>query len=193
MPVTENLKTYAEDKVNKACSHFEGGIKEVDVRMSVAGGDRGTGAKQQKTEITVYTLSNGVVRAEDVEESMYASIDLVSDKLARKLRKMKEKAIASGSWHSSGRPLSAKPMRREIDSSTDEQELFPTDGPSDGPEIVRTKYFMLDPMTPREAVELVEQLGHPFFLFRDKDTNEVQVIYKRQTHGYGLIIPSNEE
>ena len=38
----------------------------------------------------------------------------------------------------------------------------------------------------------VEQLGHPFFLFRDKETNEVQVIYKRQTHGYGLIIPSNE-
>ena len=78
-----------QDKVNKACSHFEGGIKEVDVRMSVAGGDRGTGAKQQKTEITVYTLSNGVVRAEDVEESMYASIDLVSDKLARKLRKVR--------------------------------------------------------------------------------------------------------
>ena len=74
--------------MNKACSHFEGGIKEVDVRMSVAGGERGIGAKQQKTEITVYTLSNGVVRAEDVEESMYASIDLVSDKLARKLRKV---------------------------------------------------------------------------------------------------------
>ena len=84
---------HLQDKVNKACAHFEGGIKEVDVRMSVAGGDRGSGAKQQKTEITVYTLSNGVVRAEDVEESMYASIDLVSDKLERKLRKVSNHAV----------------------------------------------------------------------------------------------------
>ena len=72
---------------------------------------------------------------------------------------MKERAIASGNWHSAGRPLSAKPLRREVDPSTDEQEMFPTSGNglSDGagPEIVRTKYFMLDPMTPAEAVELV--------------------------------------
>lgn len=101
-PQQTGLVPCVQDKVNKACSHFEGGIKEVDVRMSVAGGDRGTGAKQQKTEITVYTLSNGVVRAEDVEESMYASIDLVSDKLARKLRKVREKEGPSCSGYDGG-------------------------------------------------------------------------------------------
>ena len=55
--------------------------------------------------------------------------------------------------------MSAKPLRREVDPSTDDEEIFPTksDDLSDAgaPEIVRTKYFMLDPMTPAEAVDLV--------------------------------------
>ncbi len=79
---------------------------------------------------------------------------------------LKEKAIAHGSWHSAGRPLSAKPLRREVEPSTDDEELFGSKSNAaegaDGPEIVRTKYFMLDPMTPAEAVELVST-SHPHY------------------------------
>lgn len=57
-------------QVGKAVSHFEGAIKEVDVTLSVSGGDSGHGKRRQRTEITLYTLRNGIVRAEDVEESM---------------------------------------------------------------------------------------------------------------------------
>jgi ribosomal subunit interface protein len=67
--------------VAKALSHFEGEVKEADVKLSVKGGDRGTGPKRQRTEVTVYTLRNGIIRSEDVEDSIYASIDLVCDKV----------------------------------------------------------------------------------------------------------------
>ena len=50
------------DKVGKVVVKYEAAIKEVDIRLSVSGGDSGSkGPKQQKTEITIYTLRNGVV------------------------------------------------------------------------------------------------------------------------------------
>lgn len=57
--------------MGRAVSHFEGAVKEVDIRLSVNGGDAGHGKKRQRTEITLYTLRNGIVRAEDVEKDMY--------------------------------------------------------------------------------------------------------------------------
>ena len=79
--VTPAIQDYCEEKVTKAIAHFEGNIKEVDVKLSVRGGDAGVGARQQRTELTVYTLRSGVVRVEDVEENLYASVDLVCDKV----------------------------------------------------------------------------------------------------------------
>ena len=49
------------DKVGKVVVKYEAAIKEVDVKLSVSGGDSGKGPKQQKTEITIYTIRNGVV------------------------------------------------------------------------------------------------------------------------------------
>ena len=57
-------------QVGKAVSHFEGELKKVEIRLSVSGGERSHGKKQQRTEITVYTLRNGIFRAEDVEDNM---------------------------------------------------------------------------------------------------------------------------
>lgn len=54
--------------------------------------------------MTITTMRSGVVRVEDSEESLYASIDLVSDKIARKLKKVKDKLISQGAWPGSGGP-----------------------------------------------------------------------------------------
>jgi len=88
-----------ENKVVHACTHFTQVIREVDVTLSARGGDTGThGKKEQKVEVTIYTIRSGVVRVEDAEESLYAAIDVVCDKIERKLTKLKELGIAKGKW-----------------------------------------------------------------------------------------------
>lgn len=216
--LTPSIKQYAQEKVGKAVSHFEGAVKEVDVRLSVSGGDAGHGKRRQRTEVTLYTLRNGIVRAEDVEEDMYASIDLVCDRLTRKLRKVKEKAIARGKWQGRGGPrgpstvstVSTPDEVPELESDVDEDALQQTeDGapgeydqledaqtvgqPSGTLEIMRTKNFFLKPMTVEAAAEQCDQLGHAFYVFRDVDSDQVQVVYKRRDVGYGVIVPVNEE
>jgi ribosome-associated translation inhibitor RaiA len=65
-------------------------------------------------DITVYTVRNGVVRVEDSEGSLYASIDLVADKLERKMVRVKERAIAKGKWHGRGGPKAAAEEEAEF-------------------------------------------------------------------------------
>ena len=60
-------------------------------------------------------------------------------------------------------------------------------------EIMRTKNFFLKPMTVEAAAEQCDQLGHAFYVFRDVDSDQVQVVYKRRDVGYGVIVPVNED
>ena len=57
--------------------------------------------------------------------------------------------------------------------------------------IVRTKKFAIKPLDPEEACVEMELLGHSFFVFRNAQTNEVNVVYKRKGDTYGLIEPEN--
>jgi ribosomal subunit interface protein len=111
LEVTDSIKEYCEQKINKAVSHFDlHDVREVDVRCSARGGEKQVqccvsqipppcfddcppvithvGGDSTKTTVSVYT-KNGVIRAEDEGSDLYASIDAVADKLERKLRKLK--------------------------------------------------------------------------------------------------------
>lgn len=89
--VTESIHDYVESKLEKATKHFQTFATKVDVHLSVANNARIT--DKHKAEVTVY--ANGtVIRAQEGSENLYASIDLVSDKIARQLRKYKEKILA---------------------------------------------------------------------------------------------------
>ncbi len=57
-------------------------------------------------------------------------------------------------------------------------------------EIVKTKQFALSALTPEDAVLQLELVGHDFFVFRNHDTGEVNVVYRRKSGGYGLIEPA---
>ena len=57
------------------------------------------------------------------------------------------------------------------------------------PRVVRTKRFALKPMIIDEAILQMDLLGHSFFVFRNAETDEINVLYKRKDGNYGLIEP----
>jgi putative sigma-54 modulation protein len=178
--ITEAIREYVHQKIEKAVNHFQAITTEVDVHLSVARNPRIN--PKQIAEVTIY--ANGtVVRAEEGSENLYASIDLVANKIARQLRKYKEKRHEQ--THSSIKTIEVieeEPVEELV--STDRQPELPTTA-------IRTKYFSMPPMSVEEAQEQLELVGHSFFMFRNVATGEINVIYERNHGGYGVIQPRN--
>ena len=181
--VTESIHDYVEQKLEKAVKHFQNITTKVDVHLSVARNSRIE--RKHKAEVTVF--ANGtVIRAQEGSENLYASIDMVADKIARQLRKYKEKHLAKN----------AHPHVRqgEIESENviEIDELNSDRAPELPAEVVRSKYFAMPPMTTQEALEQLQLVDHDFYMFLNSDTNEINVIYSRNHGGYGVIQPRSD-
>lgn len=181
--ITDAIHSYAEQKISKAVAHFQPAINEVDVNLSVARNHR-ISAKQS-AEVTLY-IGGAVVRAEESSESLYASIDMVANKLTRQLRKYKEKRQKH--------QVPVKPNDNLVEAelpTADVTEVLENKSPQLPESVVRTKYFAMPPMTVQEALEQLELVDHDFYMFRNADTHEINVIYERNHGGYGLLQPRN--
>ncbi|XP_059667320.1 ribosome-binding factor PSRP1, chloroplastic [Cornus florida] len=188
LELTDTVKSYAEEKVGKAVQKHSHIAREVDVRLSVRGGELGKGPKTSRCEVTLFTKKHGVVRAEEYAETLYGSIDLVSSMIQRKLRKIKEKDSDHGR-HMKGfnrlkvRDAGALLVDNGSNEAPDEEDEDIVE------EIVRKKYFDMPPLTVTEAIEQLENVDHDFYGFRNEETGEINIVYKRKDGGYGLIIP----
>ncbi len=179
--ITDAIREYVHQKIEKAVSHFQHITMEVDVNLSVARNPRIN--TNQSAEVTIY--ANGtVIRAQESSESLYASIDLVADKIARQLRKYKEKR------NSKKNKNHVAPKAAEIaDAEAVTQDLIGDRAPELPKEVVRSKYFAMPPMTVDEALEQLELVDHDFYMFRNANTGEINVIYERNHGGYGVLQP----
>jgi len=169
MEVTDALQRYAEKKVEKLEKYFQN-IKEAIVTQST----------QRNWHIVEVMLEGDgiVLRGEVRSDSMYASIDQVVEKLEKQVKRFKSKLTER--VHPDEPP---KELAAQIPIMPPEPiEELP-------PRIVRTKRFPLDPMSPDEAAMQMEMLGHNFFMFMNADTEQVNVIYRRQDGDYGLLEP----
>lgn len=192
LELSESVKNHVEDKVGKAIQKHSHLVREVDVRVSVRGGEFGKGPKVRRTEVTLFTKKHGVIRAEEEAETTYASIDTVTSVLQRKLRKIKEKDSDHGRHMKGFDRLKVRDPQIFIDQDslaiTQEEEGEEEDG-SETDEIVRTKYFDMPPLTVSEAIEQLENVDHDFYGFRNEETGEINILYKRKSGGYGIIVP----
>jgi putative sigma-54 modulation protein len=174
--VTEAIREYVEQKIDKAVNHFQTLTTEVDVHLSVARNPRI--ASSQSAEVTVYA-NGSVIRAEEKSENLYASIDLVADKIARKLRKFKERKSDRTAAKTSIAVVEQPPV--PVPNGNRVVEL-PT-------QVVRNKYFAMPALSVDEALERLELIDHDFYVFRNADTGEINVVYERNHGGYGVIQP----
>jgi putative sigma-54 modulation protein len=183
LDVTPAIRDYTESKLGRAINHFEGMVKEADVHLSVARNPR---VPQQTAEVTVF--ANGlVIRAQERSENLYTSIDMVATKLSRQLNRYKDRLQhrSQGPVHRSAAAEEAGaatlPLPGESLIAGKEAEL-----PSRG---VRRKYFAMPPMELEQALHQLELIDHDFYVFRDAASGQVQVVYRRNHGGFGVIQP----
>ena len=162
--VTEGLRTAVQDKLNKLEKYFTDET-EIQVTFSVE-------KDRQKIEVTI-PVKGSVSRAEQVSDDMYVSIDLVEEVIERQVNRYKKKLV--------DQQQNAAFFQKEFleDDEADDEEI----------RIIRSKKFAVKPMDAEEACIQMELLGHNFFVFRNAETDEVNVVYKRKGNTYGLIEP----
>lgn len=171
--VTPAIRSYVEKKIGKIERYFTD-VPEASAHVNL----KTYSDKTAKVEVTV-PLPYIVLRAEETSPDLYGSIDLVSDKLERQMRKYKTKVNRKARRSSKGTDPLAGTDVNPADLGEMEEEEENT--------IVRTKRLSLKPMDSEEAVLQMDMLGHNFFIFEDADTNGTSIVYKRKDGKYGLI------
>ena len=182
LELTGALKEYTEAKIEKAMHHYKDIVKEADIHLSVEKNPR---VSFQTAEVTIFA-NRTIIRAEEKTENLYSSIDLVSNKLCRKLRKYKER-------HNKTFHNNLKKNKHSYSNSTEEtdslgKDIFNEEIKARLPEpSIKNKYFEMAPIHLEEARKQLDLIDHDFYVFRSQKNNELQVIYKRNHGGYGLI------
>ncbi len=168
--VTNALETKIMEKLSKVEKFFVPDT-EVHITLSVE-------KLRHIIEITI-PIKGTILRAEVEDRDMYACIDEVVDILEKQILKFKNK-LRDRHRHDS-------PFKEEFVSGI----LFKTEDEQKEPSlrIERTKRFAIKPMDAEEAALEMDLIGHNFFVFRNGDTDEVNVVYKRHNGTYGLIEP----
>ena len=164
--LTSGIKEAVEDKLSKLEKYFKPDT-DVNVTLSVE-------KDRQKIEVTIPTKGH-TIRAEEVSNDMYVSIDLVEETLERQLIKYRTKIISKKM--NAAASFKAEYLEEKVEE--DEEEI----------KIVRSKRYDLKPMYPEDACIQMELLGHDFFVFVNAETDEVNVVYKRKGNTYGIIEP----
>ncbi len=164
--VNEKNSEYIKKKIGKLDKFFK---TEPEARIVI-----GTLKDKEYIETTIY--SEGIIfRAEVTDETVFAATDRVIDLIERQIRKNKTKL--------------EKKTRRE---AFDDNMLLSGDGYYEAEEdadfkIVKKKRFQVKPMSAEEAVLQMNLLGHTFFVFKNQETNEMNVVYKRKDGDYAII------
>jgi ribosome hibernation promoting factor len=165
---TEALKQYATEKFGKLEKYLPKGVQAV-ITLSVV--------KKVHHIAEAVIKSNGLlIQASEETEEMYSAIDLLIEKIERRVRRYKEKLVDHK--HQSGKTEAI------ASAST---SAHPDDA---APQIIKIKKFDLKPMLPEEAVMQMELLDKDFFIFSNAGSGHVNVIYKRKDGNVGLIEPA---
>ena len=163
MENTDAIKEYIENKLARLDKYFQDSEEiEANILTKVNG-------KNQTIEVTIPT-KHFTLRNEETNEDLYAAIDKIVDKLERQIRKNKEK------------------INKKVNKTLiNDFEYDLVDELSEEEKVVKRKKVELKPIDEEEAIIQMEMLGHSFFVYKDVDTNEVCILYKRKNGNYGII------
>jgi putative sigma-54 modulation protein len=162
LEITPALKTYAEKKI-KRFDRYLSNIAEAIVTISV---------EKYRHKVEVLLKANGIlIQAEGITGDVYSSIDGVTEKLERQVKKYKEKLVSHRKTEGKSSVMAAEAIAPETGR------------------IIKNKRFELKPMSPDEAAMQMELLDKDFFVFTNDNSGDINVIYRRRDGNFGLIEP----
>lgn len=164
LKVTDAMKEYIEEKLEKLNKYLE---DSDNIRASVIVKVKN---REQRVEITI-PLKAFILRSEESKEDFYAAVDKTIDKLERQIRKNKTRIMSK--HIKTNRDFSISALAEEEESNDKK--------------ILKRKKVEVKPMNEEEAILQMELLGHQFYMYKDSETNQVAVVYKRTDGNYGVI------
>ena len=165
-----NLRDNFKERVYKKLGKFEkiySEDAEANVKVTLE-------KNRQTVEVTIY--DNGMTyRAESTAPEMNDALDAVVDILGGQIRKNKAKL---------SKKLRADSIEQYFAEEPD-TDVFPEESYN----VVKTKNFVVKPLSVEEAILQMNMIGHEFFMFLNSATNQLCVVYKRKDNTYGLLEP----
>ncbi|HTZ17079.1 MAG TPA: ribosome-associated translation inhibitor RaiA [Dissulfurispiraceae bacterium] len=164
LEITPALKNYSIDKMSKFEKYLSN-INETIVTLSV---------EKYRHKAEVLMKVNGyMIQAESVTGEIYSSIDEVVEKLEKQVVKYKEKLQTF----------------RKSDKSDKKAAGAPDEKKESTGNIIKHKKFDMKPMSAEEAVDQMDLLDKSFFIFANRTTGDINVVYRRGDGNFGLIEP----
>jgi putative sigma-54 modulation protein len=192
--VTDALQDYANEKIERVHKLLQqrkiDDVTRVELELKVH--KNPSIAEPCVAEATIFTRGP-VIRAHDSSTDMYAAIDLVTDKLVRRVKKYHDRVhLKTRRGHEKLDLRGDGEVAAGELAALDEYETEVLDeAGADNGRVVKTKQFALKPMSISEAALQLELIGHSFFVFTNAETSRTNVLYRRNDGHYGLIEPAD--
>lgn len=165
MQLSPSFNDYAEERLSNKLDKFFGDEANAKITLSTM---------KNKIILELTVSYNGVIfRAEQSAEDKNDALDACIDKIIRQIRKNKTRL---------SKQLRDNTFTDKFEDAPDEQVEY---------EVIKHKKFDLRPMTVEEAILQMNMLGHTFFMFKNADSGEVNVVYKRADENYAVLEPNN--
>lgn len=177
MEVTTRLRNYVEKKTSRL-DRYMPNLKEV--RVDLSSENTRSSVERHVAQITIRDTRGTILRAEERSNDVFAAVDAVVDKLYRQIQRYRGKKQRKWRNNTPSEEFIGEPLPIEDEALLDEEAEM---------SIVRYKRFPMQPMSPEEAIDQLELLGHDFFVFFNSEDAAVNVLYKRRDQSYGLLQP----
>lgn len=177
MKLDDELREYIEKRVAK--------LDRINERITEAKFEIREQAHHNPTvryvgQFTIAT-SRHILRAEEKNAEPHAVVDLVTDKMARQIRRYHDRKVNRSKRETVSLGLLAADQSDELLLETSDAEESAT--------VIRSKHFKVQPMDTEEAVEQMELLGHDFFVFFNLESSQMNVLYRRRDGAFGVLEP----
>ena len=173
LELTDRLRDHVEDKTSKLQRY----LPNLDsIRVDLSESNARDSSRRMVAQITIY-VPKAILRAEERAADIFAAVDLVMDKMSRRVERYKGRRRTMR--------RAPEPVASADVSDLEDDELLLEDMPS----IARVKEFEVSSILSGEAVEQMELLGHQFFLFVDAADGRLSVVYRREDGDYAILKP----